>query len=109
MTDYRMSYVCTKCRKSFKREYDVSKPWDIQDGKPCPECGEPTINCGRHFKPPKKTNKDQWEKVELLITNGFPFHKLYLETGSIPYPETLAEAKAWIEQHKSKSLLQRKL
>jgi len=67
---------------------------------PCPECGQLSYNYGRHFKPPKKSDKKQWAKVRFLFEHGFRYQKIrnnpddYYETE--PYPDTLQQAKEFV-------------
>ena len=93
---YAAHFVCIACRKSFKRRLTVK---DYPDGwpkhLPCPQCGGPSLNFGRKFKPPKQTDKKQWEKVRILAENGFWFHSI----GSRKYPETLSEVPEFLETY----------
>jgi len=72
----------------------------------CPNCGGVAHNLGRHFKPPKKGDDKQWEKVKFLVDNGFRFQKIRLGTGgeSVPYPETLEGAKDFVVKYKAFAL-----
>lgn len=95
-----MSYACFECRKSFKRKHDV-------DGGvrslPCPQCAGPAFNLGRHFKPPKKDDTAQWEKVRFLFEHGFRFQKIRTGPGhhdTVPYPKTMKEAKTFVEKYR---------
>lgn len=102
MSQYFHHYACFECRKSFKREYDIKKTYKDQLEKPCPECNGPSFDCGRHFKPPKSKDLQQWEKVKLLFENGFRFQHIYDANGEeIPYPETLKETKEFIQRHQN--------
>ncbi len=41
------------------------RPVTHADYKPnCPECGEPTQNMGREFKPPKQNQVKKWQEAE---------------------------------------------
>ncbi len=100
-TPYNMAFACFECRKSFKREFDLS------EGRPkemvCPDCGGVAYNFGRHFKPPKKSDIKQWKKVHFLFEHGFWFQKVYdKENGYqlITYPKTLDEAREFVEKYK---------
>ena len=94
-----MHFVCCKCRKSFKR-----KQWE-EPALSCPDCGEPAINVGRRFRPPKRTDKKQWAKVEHLIANGFLFQHVYDENHrQLPYPKTLDEAKIFVKKWKNQAV-----
>ena len=96
-----MSFACFECLKSFKREFDLSKGYPEE--MICPNCGGTSVNLGRHFKPPKQTDKKQWEKVKLLADHGFYFQKIYDKENNgehIPYPETLEQAKEFVVRWK---------
>jgi hypothetical protein len=99
-----MAFACLDCRKSFKRPVNPSE--GIPTELPCPDCGEAAVNLGRHFKPPKRRDGRQWEKVRFLVEHGFRFQKI--RTGSsgqsVPYPETLEEAKSFVVRYKDQAL-----
>ena len=99
---YSISYACVTCKTAHKRHVEGT-PQDYPIKMKCPVCHENMFHVGRHFKPPKKTNKAQWAKVEFLIKNGFLFQKIRPESindESIPYPETLEEAKEFVVKYK---------
>jgi hypothetical protein len=105
---YNLAFACLDCCKSFKREFDLSKecPAELK----CPDCGGISYNFGRHFKAPKKSNKKQWKKITYLFNHGFRFQKMRIgkRSGnfvsytpeSIPYPETLEQAKEFVAKYK---------
>ena len=94
---YNMAFACINCRKSFKREFNLSK--GIPNNLKCPECGGIAQNFGRHFKPPKKSNIKQWKKIAFLSEHGFHFQKI-----GAPYPETLEEAKDFVIKYKKHAI-----
>jgi DNA-directed RNA polymerase subunit RPC12/RpoP len=101
---YKMSFACFDCRKSFKREVDI---YNVTLELTCPECGNTSYNFGRHFKPPKKSDKEQWNKVRYLKEHGFWFQKIRPDENSvdsIPYPDTLDEAKEFVNKYKDFAL-----
>lgn len=101
-TPYAMSFACFNCRKSFKRHFDVP-PCDYPNQTACSECGQPSYNLGRNFKTPKKSDHEQWEKVEYLVNHGFVFQKIRpnpSDSESVPYPKTLKEAKVFVIKYK---------
>ena len=101
-----MAFVCLECCKSFKREYDLL-PKDYPVELKCPNCGGTTYNFGRHFKPPKSTDKKQWDKIRFLFENGFRFQKIRIDDShqhTVPYPKTLTEAKEFIKKYKEYAL-----
>lgn len=94
---YAAHYACLACRKSFKRPLEVT---DYPDGWPstmtCPECGGPSLNFGRKFKPPKQSDRKQWEKVKVLAEHGFWFRS---SAGTVDYPKTLQEVPEFLETY----------
>jgi phage FluMu protein Com len=97
---YLVSYACFTCRKVFKRHYDPN----ILEMK-CPNCGEISQNVGRNFRARKRGNKNQWEKIEFLVSNGFRFQSIYVDGKRISYPDTLEEAKLFVEKYKDKAIV----
>lgn len=100
-TPYNMAFACLDCCKSFKREFILTerRPNELV----CPECRGAAYNFGRHFKAPKKSDKKQWAKVRYLFDHGFRFQKIRLNPNSfdsVPYPETLSQAKEFVEKYK---------
>lgn len=99
---YNMAFACLKCRKSFKREFNLAK--ECPPELVCPDCGGMAHNFGRHFKAPKKRDTKQWQKVQYLFDHGFRFQKIRIGSGHhdvVPYPKNLDEAKAFVEKYKS--------
>jgi hypothetical protein len=65
------------------------------------------FNVGRHFKAPKKSDNAQWKKVGFLIAHGFLFQKIRPNPNSyesVPYPDTLEEAKEFVVKYKDWAL-----
>lgn len=98
-SSYNMSFACLDCCKSFKRSYDVQlRPDELT----CPSCGWTSYNFGRHFKPPKSSDKEQWEKIRFLFQHGFRFQIIRVGDGhhdTIAYPDTLAEAREFVVEY----------
>jgi hypothetical protein len=61
-------FACFECRKSFSYEVSWKDPKSQQ--RICPECGRTLSNMGRRFKPPKRSDIKQWQKVELIHRAG---------------------------------------
>jgi hypothetical protein len=100
--EYAMSFACFTCKTAHKRHFDGA-PCDYPNTMECPICKNTTFNLGRHFKAPKKSDSAQWKKVEFLVDHGFLFQKIRLDKNgyeSVPYPDTLAEAKEFVEKYK---------
>ncbi len=71
MTPYNMKWACFHCRKTFKKPQTAPE----LETYPCPDCKQPMTMMGKAFRPPKKENLEQWKKAEILVKNGFLFHK----------------------------------
>lgn len=99
--NYLFPHVCFACRKSFKRIYP-----EKDEVRKCPICAEICIPLSRNFKAPRKDDKEQWEKVEFLVNNGFRFFSHYKRADGSPIPiDTLEQAKEFIEKHFKKKRL----
>ena len=98
---YKMAFACLECCKSFKRRFSTAD--GFPDELPCPECGGPAYNFGRHFKAPKKADKRQWQKIRFLFEHGFRFQKIRVglrDHDTVPYPETLEEAREFVVKYR---------
>lgn len=95
-----MSFACLECRKAFKRHVPFGhEPEEL----PCPQCGSRAFNLGRNFTPPRHADFHQWEKIRFLVEQGFRFLKIRIGPAhhdTVPYPETLAEAKEFVVEYK---------
>lgn len=58
-----VSLVCFKHRYVAK----AMQHYEVYDRR-CPTCQKPLKNCGKNFKPPRKTNDVAWKKTEILFT-----------------------------------------
>ena len=99
---YSMSFACCECRTSNMRQFNLA-PCDYPKTIECPICKGVAVNLGRHFKPPKKSDFGQWKKVKFLSVHGFLFQKNRPSINSyesIPYPETLAQAKEFVVKYR---------
>lgn len=94
-----MKFACFDCRKIFNKpegKVQVDAAINQLSWTPpvyrCDERGARLHFTGAEFRPPRRQAVDQWQKAELLIRNGFLFHK---DVG--PYPETLSEARKFVK------------
>jgi DNA-directed RNA polymerase subunit RPC12/RpoP len=70
---YKSKYICTDCRKSFKRKLlaDITTDKDIEEKEPkCPDCGKLTSWIGPKFRPPKTDNVKAWNSIKALHDIG---------------------------------------
>ena len=54
---------------------------------------------GRNFSAPKREDKDQWKKVELLWIAGFRFSGSARNHGGPPLPEKLNEVEWFLQDN----------
>lgn len=82
------TYTCIACRFSSKQ---TTK---------CPYCHEPMRFMGKAFKPPRKSNDSQWQKVAMMVD-----HSQYFGYCSCHRPRktptTLGEAKTLYKTRRS--------
>lgn len=52
------TYTCVPCRYSAKQTHT------------CPYCQKPMVNMGKAFKPPRKSNDSQWQKIALMVEHS---------------------------------------
>jgi ribosomal protein L44E len=106
--EYAMSFVCFTCKTSNMRHFSV-EPCRYPKTMECPVCKGLAVNLGRHFKPPKKSETAQWQKVKYLVDHGFVFQSIYEQRDDsgyykISYPRSLAEAKEFVVKYKDKAV-----
>lgn len=65
---YKSKFVCTDCRKTFKRRLlsDISKEQEVSKPPKCPECGKTTFWIGPKFRSPKTEDIKSWNSVKIL-------------------------------------------
>lgn len=73
---HSVKLVCFKCRICFHKPYYAGV---FQ----CGTCKAPTTYAGTAFRAPRKTNKKEWAKLEVLIKAGVTF-QYYGGTGVLP-------------------------
>ncbi len=96
---YKDVYACFGCRKVFKQtsNFELSKEEIENRTYKCPQCGETMKDMGHDFHAPKKNDKKQWRKVELLYEHGFTYHSC--GCGGPGYrPAKLSEVADFIKQ-----------
>ena len=75
----------------------------------CPQCAEPMVILGRKFHTPRHIDREQWKKVELLVSHGFRFESVYRTTESgdkvtVPYPRRLSEVLSFVAEFGTQAL-----
>ncbi|MEO1029226.1 MAG: hypothetical protein AAFX02_09255 [Pseudomonadota bacterium] len=91
--DFLVAHACFSCRVSFKQ-----KPAMDGSRKTCPLCGGQMAEMGRGFKVPRKSDKEQWEKVRRLWLAGYRFRKNFGRR-EVPFPSRLREVDAFIREN----------
>lgn len=88
---YLVAHACFECRKS----------WKLADKQAaiCPQCRSELSRMGRGFKAPKKSDLEQWKKVEALWRAGFRFPSHESWRRIEPYPERFREVEAFIREN----------
>jgi hypothetical protein len=84
-------HACFQCRKSWKLSENSSAI--------CPQCRTKLNWMGRAFKPPKKTDVEQWRKVEALWRAGFRFDFRTRRHEVEPYPERYSGVAEFIRRN----------
>lgn len=105
--------VCLACRKSYNRQADLEKAHTSI----CPQCEKPMTELYHLFQPPKQTDIKKWNVVKFLVENGFRYYHIRenesidKETGKVAeyknyvkYPESMKDAKEFIELYKEQAL-----
>jgi hypothetical protein len=92
---YRLAHACFVCRRSFKLAVDLSQ---AEQERRCPGCRGVLRWMGRSFRAPRRTDFDQWRKVEILWEAGYRFTSYRGPAG--PLPETLKEAEAFVRRNR---------
>lgn len=97
-------YTCFSCLSTYKRPFDQQ----IYVRK-CPKCSNHAVQMDIRFKPPKKSDIQQWKKVKFLVEHGFYFQKIYRKENDLwcreRYPQTLEQAKEFVIEFKDQALL----
>jgi len=86
--NYLIAHACFECRKSWKVRANTNTV--------CPHCGSCLHEMGRAFKAPKRTDAEQWLKVEALWSAGFRF---WHYAGAQPLPERLRDVEDFIRRN----------
>ena len=96
--EYLVAHACFTCNKSFKKSTE-----DRNIKHKCPECAGTIYEMGRSFKAPKKTDKQQWEKVRLLYAAGYRFFGNGSHNGD-KLPDKLSDLEQFIKNNKKHPL-----
>mgnify|MGYP003348026144 CR=1 FL=1 len=88
--EYLIAHACFQCRKSWKVRGDTSAI--------CPQCAAPLHEMGRAFAAPKKTDVEQWRKVEALWRHGYRFWSVG-STEVEPLPTRLKDVDDFVRRN----------
>lgn len=100
---YRSKWACFYCRKSFTR-IRRSRNETVK----CPDCERDAIDMGYLFEPPPKRDRNAWERMEVLGSHGFGYHKvssksfirLFLTEGDTLTPKMIkTRIEKFLEEH----------
>ena len=61
--------ACCRCRIVKNETNSTNK-------NTCPNCGHAMYNMGAGFVPPRQSDKNEWQKVSLLVKHNFTFEYL---------------------------------
>lgn len=92
---YRVAHACFVCRRSFK----LAVADDEQSERRCPGCGGLLHWMGRSFRAPKRTDLDQWKKVERLWHAGFRFQSYRSASDAEPLPDRLQDLDDFLRRN----------
>lgn len=90
---YLVAHACFDCRKSFKirpRETGFNK---------CPDCHGKLHEMGRSFSAPRKTDLEQWKKVQTLYAYGFRFFSYRSFPNAPRLPDRLRDVESFVAAH----------
>jgi len=96
---YRVAHACFACRRSVKIAWNPMA-YKIVAAR-CPECGGPLKWMGRTFKTPKRSDTEQWAKVEALWNAGFRFQNYRSHPEAERLPDRLREVDDFVRRNPS--------
>ena len=98
--------VCLDCQIAFNMQHGAIKPAN------CPECKRHMQLMPHRFRPPKREDSAKWKTVRFLVEHGFNYHHIFdiptskdmsQVTGYAQYPESMREAKEFVEKYKEQA------
>ncbi len=102
--------VCLTCRKAFS-----TASGNQHMPAKCQECGGDYVFYNHKFRPPAKSDIKAWKVVSFLFEHGFTYqhiNKKYIKPEKgyghyilAEYPNTIIEAKDFVEKYKSQARL----
>lgn len=94
--------VCLNCKKSFSKVNIIKQQINLV----CPQCGEKIFVVNQKFKPPKKTDKKEWQIIKALIDGGYNFQSFYQEiypnNNFVSFPKKLSEVEPFLEAYRNR-------
>ncbi len=88
---YLVAHACFACRRSTK------KP-PAPEGRRCAICGGALCEMGRSFRAPRRSDAEQWRKVQLLYALGFRFFG-HRHAGERPLPARLRDVDRFVAEN----------
>jgi len=125
--EHLTKFACLDCRRVFKRPVKgaakLNTPTPIEV-RTCPACGSDAYLVSSDFRAPPRRDEKAWEVVAYLTRAGLPYFRIFEEVplsafghpsvrpkGLLsarvkvgPYPETMEEARAFVERHRDKAM-----
>lgn len=101
---YRTHYACLADRRTAKHPVGAAPR--------CPDCGQLMLLLGRDFHAPRRDDRRQWRKIEMIVaagarafddrrrTDGPPFDSCGC-SGPGPRPANLADAKTQLRRRRA--------
>lgn len=83
------TFTCIPCRFSAKQTYT------------CPYCHKPMTSMGKAFKPPRKSNDSQWQKVAMLVEHDIVFGYCHCHRSKQRKFKTAAQVKNFLKIRRS--------
>ncbi|AKP50233.1 hypothetical protein CA2015_0774 [Cyclobacterium amurskyense] len=103
LKDMGHKLVCLECYRVENLGSDLT---NLKIGD-CPECNNDMTLLNHRFRPPKKTDKKNWDLVRFLVSEGFPFQQIIQEGKSdsyVEWPKTIKEAQEFVIKYKDQRI-----
>ena len=125
--EHLTKFACLDCRRVFKRPVDGADKRNYPvpiEVRTCPACGGDSYLVSSDFRAPPRRDEKAWEVVSYLVRAGLPYFRIYEDVplselghpatrpkGMLgakvqvkPYPETMEQARTFVERHRDKAM-----